>query len=378
MKAHPYADILPLLEGEAFDSLVADIRANGLLEPITIHQGLILDGRNRVRACEAAGIEPRFLEFDGDDPLEFVLSLNVHRRHLDESQRAMVAVRLANLKDGQRAASIEAAASQSRVANLLNVSRSGVQRAREVIDKGAPELIRAVDRGDIAVSVAAGLARAPEGIQQRAVADPKRAHVFAKQERRAQLETELGAKQLAWPTKIFGVFYADPPWPWAAYSQVTGMDRAPSYPVMTLEEIKAHNVQSIAARSAVCFLWATSPMLIRAGEVLVAWGFEYSTDIIWRKKDSEGNKDRAGTGYWNRNVHETLLIGTRGKIPAPAMGTQWPSVIDAPVGKPSEKPAIFREMIEAYYPTLPKIELFARGAARPGWSVWGNEAENPA
>jgi hypothetical protein len=80
MKAHPYADVLPLLEGEAFDSLVADIRSNGLLEPITIHHGMILDGRNRYRACEAAGIKPQFLEFDGHDPLAFVLSLNVHRR----------------------------------------------------------------------------------------------------------------------------------------------------------------------------------------------------------------------------------------------------------------------------------------------------------
>ena len=100
MKAHPYADILPLLEGEAFDSLVADIRANGLLEPITIHEGMILDGRNRCGACKAAGVEPQFLEFDGDDPLAFVLSLNVHRRHLSESQRGMVAARLETLKHG--------------------------------------------------------------------------------------------------------------------------------------------------------------------------------------------------------------------------------------------------------------------------------------
>ena len=100
MKAHPYADILPLLEGEAFDSLVADIRANGLMEPITIHEGLILDGRNRHRACGAAGIEPKFLEFDGDDPLAFVLSLNLHRRHLSESQRGMIAARLETLKHG--------------------------------------------------------------------------------------------------------------------------------------------------------------------------------------------------------------------------------------------------------------------------------------
>ena len=88
MKAHPYADILPLLEGEAFDALVSDIRANGLMEPITIYQDMILDGRNRLRACKAAGIEPEFLEFDGDDPLAFVLSLNVHRRHLSNRSAA--------------------------------------------------------------------------------------------------------------------------------------------------------------------------------------------------------------------------------------------------------------------------------------------------
>ena len=111
-----------------------------------------------------------------------------------------------------------------------------VQRAREVIDNGAPELIQAVDRGDIAVSVAAGLATASEAIQRHAVAEPERAHVLVKQERRAQRETELGAKQLAWPTKVYGVIYADPPWPWTSYSQITGMDRAPSYPTMDLGE----------------------------------------------------------------------------------------------------------------------------------------------
>jgi ParB-like chromosome segregation protein Spo0J len=82
LRAHPCAEILPLLEGEPFDELVADIRANGLLHPITVCQGMILDGRNRFRACEAAGVEPRFVKFDGDDPLSFVLSLNVHRRQL--------------------------------------------------------------------------------------------------------------------------------------------------------------------------------------------------------------------------------------------------------------------------------------------------------
>jgi ParB-like chromosome segregation protein Spo0J len=71
LKAHPYADIFPLLEGEPFDNLVADIKANGLLQPITICENQILDGRNRLHACEAAEIEPRFVEYNGDDPLSF-------------------------------------------------------------------------------------------------------------------------------------------------------------------------------------------------------------------------------------------------------------------------------------------------------------------
>jgi hypothetical protein len=101
--AHPLANLLPQLDGGAFDELVADIRVNGLLEPITIYEGLVLDGHNRLRACKAAGIEPRFVTFDGDDPLAFVISMNLRRRHLDESQRAMVAARLANLRQGEPA-----------------------------------------------------------------------------------------------------------------------------------------------------------------------------------------------------------------------------------------------------------------------------------
>ena len=103
-------------------------------------------------------------------------------------------------------------------------------------------------------------------------------------------------------------------------------------------------------------------MLPQAIEVMEAWGFMWS-------------KDRIGTGYWFRNKHEILLIGTRGKVPAPAMGTQWSSLIQAPVGRHSEKPENFCEMIESYFPTLPKIELHARGVmSRPGRDVWGLEA----
>jgi N6-adenosine-specific RNA methylase IME4 len=191
-----------------------------------------------------------------------------------------------------------------------------------------------------------------------------------KKERRARREAELGKRQRALPDKRFGVIYADPPWRFEPFSRITGMDRAADnhYPTSTLEEIKALPVASIAAPDCVLWLWATVPMMPQAFEVMSAWGFTYKSQFVWAK-------NRMGTGYWNRNKHELLLIGTCGHIPAPAMGTQAASLIEAPVGRHSEKPAVFYEMIERYFPSLPKIELHARGAvARPGWDVWGLEA----
>ena len=371
MKPHPYADILPLLEGEAFDSFVADIKTNGLLEPITIHEGMILDGRNRWNACKAAGVEPQFLEFDGDDPLAFVLSLNVHRRHLSESQRGMIAARLETLKHGDnqhKRGDANLHVPRADAAKRLNVSSRTVASAAAVRDRATPELIKAVEQDKIAVSVAAELATASEAIQRQAVAEPGRAHVLVKQAARAGRESELAAKQLALPAKCYGVIYADPPWTWTSYSQITGMDRAPSYPTMDLDAIKALRIASIAAPDSVLFLWATGAMNPQALEVMRTWGFEYRGRFVRAK-------DRAGTGYWNRNQHELLLVGVRGDVPAPAPGSQWSSVISASVREHSRKPDEARQMIIAMFPTLPKIELFARGKARPGWDTWGNEAE---
>jgi ParB-like chromosome segregation protein Spo0J len=76
---HPAAEALSLLEGEALDALAADIRANGLISPITLLGGGILDGRNRMRACRAAGVEPRFEAYQGNDPVAFVISANIDR-----------------------------------------------------------------------------------------------------------------------------------------------------------------------------------------------------------------------------------------------------------------------------------------------------------
>lgn len=189
-----------------------------------------------------------------------------------------------------------------------------------------------------------------------------------KKARRKNRELILGECQSALPEKKYGVILADPEWRFEVYSRETGMDRAADnhYPTSCTEAIAERDVPSIAADDCVLFLWATAPMMPDALDVMKAWGFEYKSQCIWKK-------DRIGTGYWFRNVHELWLVGTRGNIPAPAMGTQFPSVIEAPVCAHSAKPECFLEMIEAYFPTLPKIELNRRGPPRPGWDAWGNE-----
>ena len=193
--------------------------------------------------------------------------------------------------------------------------------------------------------------------------------VRSKAERRAAREAELAAKQTALPDKRYGVIVADPEWRWEPYSRETGMDRAADnhYPTSATDIIATRDVPSIAADDCVLFLWATVPMLQDALPVMKAWGFEYKSHVIW-------DKVFTGCGYWFRNRHELLLVGTKGNIPAPAMGTQPASVLTIGRKEHSSKPEQFLELIEEYFPNLPKIELNRRGPARPGWDAWGNEA----
>jgi hypothetical protein len=89
-----------MLEGQELDALKADMEANAQINKIVLYQGKILDGRNRYKVCTILGIEPETIEYTGDDPLGLVLSLNLHRRHLNESQRSIIAAKIANLTHG--------------------------------------------------------------------------------------------------------------------------------------------------------------------------------------------------------------------------------------------------------------------------------------
>lgn len=163
MDAHPAAALFPMLPDESIAALAEDIKANGLRHPIIVWRGMILDGRNRQRACDSIDYEPStsdVSELSERDAVRMVISLNINRRHLSESQRAMIAAELAKLERGrpdEENAPI-GALSQDEAAESLHVSRRSVQRARAVASAGK-DLADKVINGEITVSKAAEIAK---------------------------------------------------------------------------------------------------------------------------------------------------------------------------------------------------------------------------
>jgi ParB family chromosome partitioning protein len=173
MQVHPVANIFPPMSDSEFESLKADIAEFGQREPIWTHDGMIIDGRHRFRACDELGLQPAARAYDGEDSglVSFVVSLNLKRRHLDSSQRGMVAARLANMPPHRPSGnSANLQTSQSDAAQMLNVSTRTVAAAAKVNDDGAPELIAAVDSGAVSVSAAAQVATLPKEMQADIVA----------------------------------------------------------------------------------------------------------------------------------------------------------------------------------------------------------------
>jgi hypothetical protein len=157
LKFHRYAEIFPLMDkkSEAFKAFMEDIKERGQQEAIWLWEGEILDGRNRWQALEELGLLPllKVQLYTGDDPIGFVLSANLHRRHLNESQRAMVAPRAANIKvGGNQYTNDKAGMSIARAAVALNVSHGSVESAKKVLKDGGLDLISKVTEGKKSVS----------------------------------------------------------------------------------------------------------------------------------------------------------------------------------------------------------------------------------
>ena len=170
-EAHEYAELFPLATDAELADMAADIKVRGLMNPIILLDGRILDGRNRYAACAAAGVEPQFRAYAGSDPLGDVVAWNLHRRQLTVGQRAAVALKLkpvleeqarermaarkgeqpgtskANLPD------LEKGQARDKAAATVGVSGRTVQDL-EAVQQAAPELAAKVARGEMTVNAA--------------------------------------------------------------------------------------------------------------------------------------------------------------------------------------------------------------------------------
>lgn len=382
-KPHPLANIFPLITGDEFVALKSDIKANGLREAILLLDGQILDGRNRFRACQEVGVQPAFRDYTGDSPAEFVMSMNIHRRHLDASQRAMVAAKFEPLlaeeaKARQRAVGGDKKSDDykkslgARLPQAIDEPKPKAKRKPKATERAAKQAgagARYVsdakklerDRPDLAAQVLAGEITIPQAIRQ--IKEAKRE--AERQANRDKIQATEAALPLAKLDAQFPTIVIDPPWDWHDEGDQDQLGRArPDYHTMGIEQLLELPVGDLSMPDAHLYLWITNRSLPKGFALLERWGFRYITCLTWVKPSF-------GMGNYFRGQTEQVLFGVKGSLPIKRkdVGT----VLQAPRGPGghSSKPVAFLELVESCSPG-PYLEMFSR-SARPDWTTWGQD-----
>jgi N6-adenosine-specific RNA methylase IME4 len=177
------------------------------------------------------------------------------------------------------------------------------------------------------------------------------------------------------PGGPFGTLLADPPW---RFQNRTGKvapehKRLNRYDTMELKDIASLPVGDVMAEKSHCYLWVPNALVAEGLHVLEAWGFTYKAMIVWAKRRKDGGPDGRGVGFYFRNVTEPILFGVRGSLRTLPPARSQVNMIETQKREHSRKPDELYPIIEACSPG-PYLELFAR-YPQPGWSVWGNEAD---
>lgn len=351
LQPHEYAQLFPMMTKEEMAALVQDMRDNGYDQtaPITLFKDKILDGRNRYQAAQVAGVTPLYTTYSGNDPLGFVLSHNLHRRHLNETQRAGVAAKIANMTGGERTDiehstnSDKVKVSRQQAADMMNVGKSTVATYRAVA-AAMPELVEKMDSGEMTANKAWTETRRRTAI--------------------ANLEN-IKSKETKEADGIYDVVVIDPPWPMEKIER----DVAPNqvsfeYPTMSIEEIE--KIEIPCADDCHVFLWTTQKFLPLAFGVLAAWNLKYVCTFNWHKA---GGFQVVGLPQYN---NEFCLYARKGS-PIFADTKDFKTSFDGKRGKHSEKP-------EEFYTTIRRVtagrrlDMFNRRKI-DGFDGWGNEAE---
>lgn len=353
---HEYADIFPMLSLEELDTLAADIAANGLLEPITLYEGKVLDGRNRYVACLNVAVDPRFTQYTGDDPLGFVVSKNLHRRQLTSSQRAVVALDIESAVQrrnppGPKPAHESMAivpqitgTSRDYAAKQVGISARYVQDAKKIAAQ-APELIPQIASGAMTIPEAKREIRRAEALDR--------------------LES-IEAQEAKAIQGVYDVIVVDPPWPMEKIERDVRPNQSEfDYPTMSEAELEALDIPY--ADDCHVWLWTTHKFLPMAMRLLDAWGLKYVCTFVWHKP---GGFQPYGLPQYNC---EMALYARRGS-PSFLDTKAFPVCFEAPRGAHSEKPGAFYDTIRRVTGGR-RLDMFSRRLI-DGFDAWGNEASD--
>jgi len=357
MDFHEIANLFPMMQPDELSDLVDDIKQNGLIEPIVLYEEKILDGRNRYLACGEAGVKPHYEYYKGNEPVGYVISKNVQRRHLNGSQKAMIALEVKDIFE-REAKKRQGTRTDLNIPELIPESDKGEARDKagkavgvsgryvsdaEKIKREAPEYVEPIMRGEMTITEAKT--------------------VIKKQKRENEIQEqikEIEQNDFTPPTQKYDVIVIDPPWPYGTKYDPNGRRAANPYPEMSLDDIKA--IELPASDDCVLWLWTTHKFMRYSFEILDRWGFRDVAIVTWVK-------DRMGLGTYIRSQSEFCIMAMRGR---PTINlTNQTTIVHGALKEHSRKPDEFYEMVNSLCVGY-KLDYFSR-EQREGWDQYGNE-----
>jgi len=351
MEAHKFADVFPMMEKKDFENLKNDILTNGYDKerPIILYEGKILDGRNRYKVCQELGINLFTIEYKGDDPLYYVISNNLNRRHLNESQRAMVGVyykkyyaEINKETQGYRSDLMvpvpESEVARDKAGKVVGVSGKMIDMA-EAVEKEATE----EEKADI-----------KKGKQKVTTIYKK----IKKEKQKEEIKKLIPEKEIQ---GVYDIIVIDPPWDTeiGEYND-EGARGVASYPTMSLEKLK--QLKLPMANNCIVWLWFPNYRIKEAIELTDALKLERKTILTW-------DKQIMGVGHFLRNITEHCFLCFKGK--PYFKNTKWTTLISEKRTTHSTKPEIFYKMVDEICAGR-KFDYFAR-RRRDGWDAYGDE-----
>lgn len=299
LQGHPIASLFEMMTPEEMRILANDIKENGLQEDIWLYEDMILDGRNRHIACKLAGVEPRFREYTGNSPVQFVISRNLHRRHLSAGQRAILAVRVKPMLE-EEAKKRQSEAGKERAEKAERSEEGFYIQDRQRIDEAGDTRNYEKEDGNRSLTQAAKLTgtnrQYVHDIEKIGEESPELVEEINKGKMTIpQAKNELKRRERAQGREeiegLYDVIYAD-----YKDNKVTIND---------LKEMAA-NVRNISNKDCALFFWCPSPNLDDVLSVIKLWGFQYRSLFVCVRQSQQGK--------YNSISQDLLLLCGKGNI----------------------------------------------------------------